>query len=71
MPPTDTTPGEQTAGRRARHPNAHTRWSQGEREQLADEVAAGWAWQRIAEKHGRTIAAVYHQADAADKLERN
>lgn len=61
---------EWLAGRRAQFPNSHTRWSGGEREQLADEVAAGWGWQRISEKHGRTITAVERQA-VADKLERN
>jgi hypothetical protein len=65
-----TTFGQWLAERRAQYPNSHTRWSQGEREQLADEVAAGWGWQRISEKHGRTIAAVEHQAQT-DKLERN
>jgi hypothetical protein len=54
--------GEWLAGRRAQFPNSHTRWSIGECEQLADEVAAGWGWQRIAGQHGRTISAVSRQA---------
>ncbi len=60
--------GQMLAERRARYPNTHTYWSQGEREQLRDEVAAGWGWQRIAEKHGRTISAVVRRA-ADDRMQ--
>lgn len=62
--------GQYVAAKRAQYPNANTRWSLGEREQLADEVAAGWSWPRIAAAHGRTLAAVEKQAER-DELERN
>ena len=65
-----TTFGQYVAAKRARYPNTNTRWSPGEREQLAREVEAGWGWPRIAAQHGRTLAAVEKQAER-DGLERN
>lgn len=50
--------GEWLKARRAQFANSHTRWSEAEREQLADEVARGLDWRAIAERHGRTPGAV-------------
>ena len=54
--------GEWLKARRAQFPNSHHRWSTGEREQLAREIAAGWEWSRISEAHGRTVSAIQRQA---------
>ena len=62
--------GQYVAAKRARYPNANTRWSPEERRQLGAELAAGWGWPRIAAAHGRTLAAVEKQAER-DGLERN
>jgi len=54
--------GEWLRARRAQFPASHTRWTVPEIERLADEVAAGMQWSRIAQKHGRTVSAVKRQA---------
>ena len=54
--------GEWLRARSAQSPNAHTRWSDVERQRLAAEVAHGWDWARIAKGHGRTVSAVKRQA---------
>jgi len=54
--------GEWLKARRKQYPNSHTRWSEVERERLAKEVAAGVAWRRIADLHGRTVHAVQREA---------
>lgn len=54
--------GEWLKARRAQFPNSHTRWSDEECDLLRGEVASSAAWKVVAEKHGRTVAAVKRQA---------
>ncbi len=54
--------GEWLKARRKQYPNSHTRWSQDERTQLAEEVGQGFTWRRISDLHGRTVNAVQREA---------
>jgi hypothetical protein len=54
--------GEWLKARRKQFPNSHTRWSEGERETLSQEVGQGFGWRRISDLHGRTVGAVQREA---------
>jgi hypothetical protein len=54
--------GEWLKARRKQYPHSHTRWSEDERSQLADEVGQGFTWRRISDLHGRTVNAVQREA---------
>lgn len=55
--------GEWLRLRRKQYPNSHTRWTEDEVRRLDDEIGLyGMDWQRISDRHGRTVAAVKRQA---------
>lgn len=55
--------GEWLKARRMSYPNARRRWTDGEIQQLRDEVAAGLPWAEIGQRHGRTANSVQVRAN--------
>ena len=67
--PESPTFGEWLEQRRGRYPNTHSLWTDAEDRQLADELATGLVWEKIAVRHGRTVKAVRLRAQKVMEMQ--